>query len=68
MAIKLQVREYCMDCLEFEADVTKPERTTLYGEGETLTVQSDTVVKCKYATRCHNLVRYLNRQNKEDKE
>lgn len=68
MAIRLQVREYCMDCLDFEADVTKPERTTLYGEGEPLTIQSDTVVKCKYAGRCHNLVRYLTRQNKEDKE
>lgn len=67
MAIRLEIREYCMDCLDFEADVRKPERTVLYSEGEPLTIQSDTVVRCKYAARCHNLVRYLNR-NKEDKE
>lgn len=67
MAIRLEIKEYCMDCLEFEADVRKPERTILYGDGKPLTIQSDTVVRCKYAPRCHNLVRYLNR-NKEDKE
>lgn len=67
MAIRLEVEPYCGACLDFEPDVTKPERTVLYGDGETTTIQSDTVVRCKYASRCHNLVRYLNRQNKEEK-
>lgn len=68
MAIRLEIKEYCMDCLDFEADVRKPERTVLYGEGEPMTIQSDTVVRCRYASRCYNLVRYLSRKNKEDKE
>lgn len=68
MAIKLEVEPYCDLCLEFEADVTKPERTTVWSiaPNSATTHQTDTVVKCKYANRCHNLVRYLNRQNKED--
>lgn len=65
MAIKLEVQPYCESCCDFEADVTKPERTTLYGDGVGLyTSQTDTIVKCKYANRCANLVRYLNRQSK----
>lgn len=66
MAIKLEVKEYCASCLDFEPDVTKPERTVLYGGSEVMTVQSDTVVRCRYASRCANLVRYLNKQNKGD--
>lgn len=65
MAIKLEVKEYCASCLDFEPDVIKPERTVLYGGGkEVTTVQSDTVIRCRYASRCANLVRYLNKQNK----
>lgn len=70
MAIKLEVEPYCESCLEFEADVTKPERTTVWSiaPGSATTYQTDTVIRCRYANRCSNLVRYLNRQNKEDKE
>lgn len=69
MAIKLEVREYCANCLDFEPDVTKPERTTVWSiaPSSATTVQTDTIVRCRHASRCANLVRYLNRQNKEDK-
>lgn len=70
MAIRLEVRDYCMNCLDFEADVAKPERTTVYSvaPGSAITRQTDTIVRCKYATRCHNLVRYLNKQSREGEE
>lgn len=70
MAIRLEVEPYCETCLDFEADVTKPARTTVWSiaPSSAITSQTDTIVKCKYANRCSNLIRYLNRQNKGDKE
>lgn len=68
MAIRLEVQPYCSNCLDFEADVTKPERVNLYS-GDTVVYGTikDTIIHCKNANRCANLVRYLNRQNaKED--
>lgn len=70
MAIKLEVRDYCAECCDFEAVVTKPERTTMYSNDSQVieVLQTDTVVRCKYANRCASLVRYLTRQNKEGVE
>lgn len=63
MAITLDIREYCSECCDFEADVTKPERTVLYGDtGETITRQTDTIVHCRYAKRCEAIKRYLSQQ------
>lgn len=69
MAIKLEVEPYCEQCLDFEADVTKPERTTVWSiaPSSATTIQSDTVVRCRYANRCANLMRYLNKHHREDK-
>lgn len=68
MGIRLEVKPYCDSCLDFDADVTKPEKTTLYCDGSdpVLTIQLDTVVRCKYAKRCEAIKRYLEKQ-KEDK-
>lgn len=68
MAIKLEVQPYCESCCDFEADVTKPEKTVRYDDRRFLvhTHQTDTIVRCKYANRCANLMRYLDRQTKED--
>lgn len=69
MAIKLEVESYCESCLDFEADVTKPERTTVWtiAPSTATTCQTDTIVKCKYAKRCEAIKRYLEKQ-KEAKE
>lgn len=68
MAIKLEVQPYCSACLDFEPDVTKPERVNLYSRDVPVYgTLGDTIIRCKHANRCANLVRYLNRQNKEDK-
>lgn len=68
MAIKLEIQPYCSSCLDFEADVTKPERVNLYSsDAQVYGTLRDTIIRCKHANRCCSLVRYLNRQNKEDK-
>lgn len=68
MAIRLDVQPYCSNCLDFEADVMKPERVNLYSRDTPVYgTLGDTIIRCKHANRCSNLVRYLNRQNLEDK-
>jgi len=64
LAIKLEVKDYCSECCDFEPDVTKPER--LYC-GDSIIFKTDTVVRCEYARRCENIKRYLEKKAcKED--
>ena len=63
--IKVEVEEYCHNCMDFEADVTKPER--LYSLSGDDVVFSDTVIHCKYRKRCAGIIRYLDRQTKENR-
>lgn len=66
MAIRLEVQEYCSECWDFTPDVIKPERTVLYGDDNVAgcSIQTDTIVRCKYAKRCENIKKYLSRQTK----
>lgn len=63
MAIKLEVREYCSACLDFEPDVTKPERTFAFDNYDIAVkeIQTDTIIRCRYARRCENIKRFLER-------
>lgn len=60
--IRIDVEGYCHNCLDFEADVSKPLRdikTNVWG---------DTVVQCKYRKRCSGIKRYLETKVKEETE
>ena len=61
MAIKLEVQPYCGACLDFEADVIKPNKVY---SGEEI-ILGDTVVRCEHARRCENIRKYLMRLEKE---
>lgn len=61
--IKLEVREYCHDCMDFEPDVTSPIR--MFGDDDVI-IQSDTVVRCEYRGRCEAIRRYLEKQVGEE--
>lgn len=70
--IKLEVQEYCHNCLDFDADVLSPEKTvtTLYtndGESFEHVDISDTIVRCKFRRRCEAIKRYLKKQPEEEK-
>lgn len=71
--IRIDVEKYCSDCLDFDPDVIKPVRNTLYFEyldSDTpnfLVSQTDTVVRCKHAKRCEALKRHLEQKLKEGK-
>lgn len=59
--IRLEVEDYCQACLDFEPDVTKPERIRFNHEE---LIFSDTIVKCEYRKRCAGIRRYLEQQLK----
>lgn len=67
--IKLDVQEYCQSCCDFEPDVTRPEKNVFTDvDGNRLIIQTDTIVRCKYAKRCENIRRYLKQQSEENKD
>ena len=62
--IRINVEEYCHQCLDFSPDVIEPTRAFAV-EGEQI-IQTDTIVQCKYRKRCANIKRYLEQQAKEE--
>lgn len=66
--IRLDIQPYCGSCCDFDPDVTKPTRSTFATSiKEVEVIQSDTIVRCKYAKRCESIKRYLEQQSKGDK-
>ena len=63
--IRLDIQEYCDNCLDFSPAVDKPQK--LFGSDGAV-VQSDTIVTCEHATRCEMIKRYLARKMKGDNE
>jgi hypothetical protein len=59
--IRVEVEEYCQQCLDFEPDVTKPERLYI---GVTEKTFGDTIIRCKYRKRCAAITRFLEHQAK----
>ena len=55
--IRLELKDYCHDCIGFEADVIGP--SLLLGEGDKLIAYTDTIIKCKHRERCANVVKYV---------
>lgn len=60
--IKLDVREYCQDCLEFEPQVVqKPGRLDCLS-GDSI-VLGDTIIACEHLWLCEVLYNHLKRKN-----
>lgn len=59
--IRLEVQPYCQDCLGFESSVTSPMRIPGVDDPTALT---DTIIQCKWAKRCANIQKYLERKMK----
>lgn len=62
--IRLDVQDYCQQCLEFTPDVEMPQKAYgLNSDGSEIEfVLSDTVVRCRYRKRCEAIKRYLDKQ------
>lgn len=61
--IKVEVEEYCQQCLDFTPDVTKPERLYTADNPDGF-IMSDTIIRCEYRKRCAGIKRYLDQQAK----
>ena len=57
--IRLDIKEYCDWCCDFEPDVTPPAKLHT---GEDI-VMGDTIIRCAYAKRCETIRRYLMKQD-----
>ena len=62
--IRLDIKEYCDWCCDFEPDVTAPEKLykVKFNMGEEI-VMGDTIIRCTHAKRCESIKRYLMRQD-----
>lgn len=60
MAIKLEVEDYCQECMDFSADVAAPVKAHIPGQDDL--ILTDTIVRCEYRNRCRAIKRYLERQ------
>ena len=58
--IKLDVCEYCQDCMEFEPCVTA-RPNLFYVDNKPHGFIGDTIVKCENCYKCEALYRYLKR-------
>ena len=65
MSIKLEVEEYCQQCLDFTPVLIKPQRVML-DDGDPFT--TDAIVHCQYGKRCSGIVRYLRSATAEKEE
>lgn len=57
--IRLEVEDYCQNCLIFDPDVLHP--TQMFAEG-VVAAQTDTIVRCERRECCENLKKYLQRE------
>lgn len=58
--IKLDIREYCQGCTDFEPRVTRRPEQLHRNDGECF-VCGDTIVKCEHNQHCEALYNYLKR-------
>ena len=64
--IKLELKDYCHNCIGFEADVKSP--SLLFGAGDKLIDYTDTIIRCKHRERCANVVKYVMEGYKKENE
>lgn len=61
--IKLDIREYCHNCLDFEADVERGQKCLMHrDDAGTMIHQTDTIVRCEHRNRCKAIKRYLEKE------
>ena len=55
--IRLELKDYCHECVGFEADVERP--TIFHIDGTIKTIYTDTIIRCKHRDRCAHVVKYV---------
>ena len=63
--IKLNIKNYCHECIKFEPEVTdRPETHTYYSEFDFLpvartSIEGDTIVRCMHREICEHLCNFF---------
>lgn len=60
--IKLEVKEYCHGCTEFDPDIKRPE--TLYVGNESYTSIGDTIIRCEHREKCDRIREFCSKSVK----
>jgi len=55
--IKVEVEEYCQQCLDFEPEVEKP--VAAYTDSDRYIYFGDTIVRCEYRHRCKTMAQHI---------
>lgn len=63
--IKVEVKEYCESCTEFDPDVEYP--TNFYANSEVV-YMTDTIVRCKDRRKCENIHRHMKLEEMREKQ
>ena len=63
--IRVEVEDYCHECLDFHPDVT-PATRLRFTDSE-YSVIGDTVIRCEYRKRCAAITRFLENRAKDGK-
>ncbi len=67
--IRVEVEDYCQQCMDFSPDVTKPDRYWLRPNGGVeAPFGTDTIIRCEYRKRCAGIRRFLEQQMKGEQE
>lgn len=62
--IRLELKDYCHDCVNFEAEVEKPQ--AWYDTNNKIVLYTDTIVRCAHAMCCAHIAKYIMEGYKED--
>ena len=57
--IRVEVRDYCHDCFDFEANVQGAEEYQINGKPSG---QTDTIIRCRQRNRCENIRKYIEKE------
>lgn len=63
--IKLDIREYCQSCTEFEPQITQRPAQSARLSGD-ICVFGDTIVECEHRRHCETLYNHLKRSNSNE--
>ena len=61
--IRVEVEGYCSECMDFDPDVQKPQKTFCDDSEFAVT---DTIIRCRNRKRCEHIRRYLQRKDTDD--
>lgn len=61
--IRVDVKDYCSECLDFQPNVERPEK---FYNDMTMIVITDTIIRCQNRKRCECIRQYLERRCTDD--